>query len=504
MKTLILLLAITALSTTVFGTNPVVSNVVIYGEALYNGSATSVGAYSEGTILTGSYKFTDADDDTDVSSYNWYIDTDNDGLWNDEVSVGTDIRYTVPNPSTAPAIFFVVSPEDSNAETAADSESASMQPASTSYDNSGSSTIALSGVTQDKLNVVLDNNKNISLSSGAFLTIHGDLESNNGSDIIVRDGTTLIVKGQLITNNNVIITVEEGGVFNVESGLQAKNNAVITISGVVNITGDVDVKNTTSFTVEGTGIVAVSGNVNFGPGNNNTLHVDGTMTIGGDITGNVTLSGLGSLSIDGIIAPSVIDQTGGVLLPIELVYFNLQREDNKVNINWQTATELNNDYFTIERSHNGYDYESIGTMLGAGNSSNQISYTFTDNDPINGISYYRLMQTDYNGDYEIFNPASISFEQSSYFLLEQNVSIYPNPIQSGNDVLKIDIEGEFNSEIVMVRIFTTSGQQVLVKELILDGFSASKTVSVSSLSRGTYFVIVKTAQNNFPNKLIIQ
>ena len=84
-------------------------------------------------------------------------------------------------------------------------------------------------------------------------------------------------------------------------------------------------------------------------------------------------------------------------LPIELIFFKAKASNNSVDLNWQTASEVNNDYFTLERSRNGSDFTSIGTVQGAGNSTHALNYSSTDYSPPKGIAYYRLRQTDYDG-----------------------------------------------------------------------------------------------------------
>jgi len=71
-----------------------------------------------------------------------------------------------------------------------------------------------------------------------------------------------------------------------------------------------------------------------------------------------------------------------------------------VLLNWATGSEINNDYFTLERSRDAVDAEIIGFIDGAGNSSHTLHYQFIDHDPLPGISYYRLKQTDYDGSFE--------------------------------------------------------------------------------------------------------
>ncbi len=92
------------------------------------------------------------------------------------------------------------------------------------------------------------------------------------------------------------------------------------------------------------------------------------------------------------------------ILPIELTRFNAEREGEYVNLTWITATERNNDYFTIEQSVNGFDFVVVGYMNGAGNSSSPLAYKLIDSSPeLEKVSYYRLKQTDFDGQYAYSN-----------------------------------------------------------------------------------------------------
>jgi len=99
-------------------------------------------------------------------------------------------------------------------------------------------------------------------------------------------------------------------------------------------------------------------------------------------------------------AVSLSPPPGGCLLPIELTSFNVKNKNQTNTLEWITTSESNNDYFTIERSENGITFEEIGRIGGAGNSSDRLSYQFDDHRYSEGINYYRLKQTDYNGNYE--------------------------------------------------------------------------------------------------------
>lgn len=86
-------------------------------------------------------------------------------------------------------------------------------------------------------------------------------------------------------------------------------------------------------------------------------------------------------------------------LPIELLYFHARPDNNEVRLEWSTASETDNDFFTLERGLDGLEFQAIGTVNGAGNSNSQLDYTHFDERPFSGISYYRLKQTDYDGTF---------------------------------------------------------------------------------------------------------
>lgn len=100
-------------------------------------------------------------------------------------------------------------------------------------------------------------------------------------------------------------------------------------------------------------------------------------------------------------------------LPIELLEFTGINIGQINKLSWVTATETNNDLFTVERSSNGYTWEEIGTVDGSGNSSQAIRYSFVDSSPNSGINYYRLKQTDFDGRFEYFNIIAIDNSKSN-------------------------------------------------------------------------------------------
>ena len=98
------------------------------------------------------------------------------------------------------------------------------------------------------------------------------------------------------------------------------------------------------------------------------------------------------------------------VLPIELLSFTPDVKPDRVLLNWITGTEINNDYFTLERSRDMYGWEVLGFVSGAGNSSLPLSYSFSDLRPLDGLAYYRLKQTDFDGKFKYYGPIAAHYD----------------------------------------------------------------------------------------------
>lgn len=165
------------------------------------------------------------------------------------------------------------------------------------------------------------------------------------------------------------------------------------------------------------------------------------------------------------------------VLPIELVTFAGSNVGNANILNWTTATELNNDYFTIERSADGKQFEAIGTVAGAGQSSGLKDYTFTDKQPLLGTNYYRLRQTDFNGLYEFSD--IISVKVNGNFDLG---TIYPNP--AVNSVILPVMSA--NSGNTTLRILDMSGRVVYAEVVTISEGIQTISLNMSGLTSGMY------------------
>ncbi|MBX2917563.1 MAG: T9SS type A sorting domain-containing protein [Cyclobacteriaceae bacterium] len=139
-------------------------------------------------------------------------------------------------------------------------------------------------------------------------------------------------------------------------------------------------------------------------------------------------------------------------LPIELLAFEASVIQNEILLQWSTATELNNDYFTIQRSYNGESWDAIATIKGAGNSLVRTDYETTDTNPLMGVSYYRLKQTDFDGTSTYSSVKRVQVDE------RYQLKAYPNPTTG-----KLTVTTGFNLEPQDIRLLNTIGQQVPIQ-----------------------------------------
>lgn len=173
-------------------------------------------------------------------------------------------------------------------------------------------------------------------------------------------------------------------------------------------------------------------------------------------------------------------------LPVQLTNFEaVVSENNHVKIDWQTASEINNDFFTVERSINGKNWEKLQKINGAGNSSTLINYNFVDRKPLNGTSYYRLKQTDFNQQFAYSKIEVIQLLE----IINRNVLIYPNPV---NDLLTV--EGN-HQELMLLNIYNVYGQNVTESIRFLKKNETNSILDLSNLGKGTYIIKTATSVN---------
>ncbi|MFM9948121.1 MAG: choice-of-anchor D domain-containing protein [Saprospiraceae bacterium] len=174
-------------------------------------------------------------------------------------------------------------------------------------------------------------------------------------------------------------------------------------------------------------------------------------------------------------------------LPIELINFEVAATDKNTSLTWATATELNNDFFQIERSPDGRTFEAIGEVDGAGTSSETLQYAYTDEKPLSGWNYYRLKQVDFDGQFA-YSPVRAVLMGKATANLDQ-LRLFPNPAEN-----EIFIQSPANIQPGdLLEIFDQFGRLVLQREAVealdtpLDLFTLPAGLYVARLQTGDGF-----------------
>ena len=170
-------------------------------------------------------------------------------------------------------------------------------------------------------------------------------------------------------------------------------------------------------------------------------------------------------------------------LPIELLSFTATYNNvSAVDIKWATASELNNDYFTVERSGDGTNYKEINVIDGAGNSSAIINYSTADDAPLEGVSYYRLKQTDFNGSFKYSNIVAVQIDKNGFELLNTFNSL------SGNS---LEITYSCGTDcVVNFELYDMTGNKVFAASQNASGANSRLVIPTDNLNSGIYLLKV--------------
>ena len=184
-------------------------------------------------------------------------------------------------------------------------------------------------------------------------------------------------------------------------------------------------------------------------------------------------------------------------LPIELLQFNGKYQDNGSLLYWSTASETDNDYFVVERSNDGNHFYAVGTVDGAGNSNQVLSYNLRDYESIDKVAYYRLKQVDFDGHYTY---SKIIALRSMKSFGSQYLNLYPQP--ASTDVFVE--QGMFvNGESFATEIFNTQGALVQ-RDLHTSDESGNLLLHLKNLEQGMYMLRITDGIHQLTKPLIIQ
>lgn len=173
-------------------------------------------------------------------------------------------------------------------------------------------------------------------------------------------------------------------------------------------------------------------------------------------------------------------------LPVSLLSFNANLKNNKVYLDWATASEQNNAKFDVQRSKDGMDFSQIDEVAGAGNSSVLRNYNAMDEAPLPGLSYYRLKQTDFNGTYT-YSPVVVVNNTGEVPIVFNSV----NPSLFSDHVM-LDFNLLADDRVLFI---ITNSQGATVAQQMIDGHRGNNTYNVNglfSLKPGVYYAHLRS------------
>jgi hypothetical protein len=178
----------------------------------------------------------------------------------------------------------------------------------------------------------------------------------------------------------------------------------------------------------------------------------------------------------------VADLTVTAPLPVELTKFTALNNNNSIKLNWQTASEINNDRFEVERSLDGATFRTIGTQKGQGNSQSITNYTFIDKTPVNGMNYYRLKDVAFDGTFSYSKVVAIQVGKKTNFVA------YPNPATSS---INIEYEAQKDESSVNIQVYDIFGKVQVSSFMDLSEGINILPLEISQLAVGSYFIKVR-------------
>jgi hypothetical protein len=185
---------------------------------------------------------------------------------------------------------------------------------------------------------------------------------------------------------------------------------------------------------------------------------------------------------------------------VVLLSYGLQSINSGVSIYWSTSSEINNDYFTLERSHNGVDFTIIEIIEGRGNSTELNRYEYVDRQPVPGISYYRLSQTDFDGSREFFKILTAN----AYQLKSDRLMIYPNPVSGGKfSVSAINLG---SNDAIMLEISDIAGRGLFSQNAYTDheGRLIVMIEDILPLKKGTYILRLENKYEHLVKRFVTE
>jgi len=187
-------------------------------------------------------------------------------------------------------------------------------------------------------------------------------------------------------------------------------------------------------------------------------------------------------------------------LPVEWLSFVAKSSESGVILEWSTAMEINNFYFEIQRSNDGYSFEPVGRVIGNGNADWRIDYQFIDTSAPSGVSYYRIRQVDFDGQFEYSEIVRVAHIYKAQSL---SATLYPNPTQ--NDNIRIKVYSGIETSDVTIQLTDVRGKRLYESIIPVTQLDREQQILPSRpLRRGMYILIIRQAGQSESIRLIIE
>lgn len=192
---------------------------------------------------------------------------------------------------------------------------------------------------------------------------------------------------------------------------------------------------------------------------------------------------------------TIWDFTGSptLVLPVELLYFRGAPKASDILLEWATASELNNDFFEVQRSVDGRDFEVLGKVAGAGTHSGLLTYDFTDRNPRPGVNYYRLRQVDFDGAFEYSPVVSVKAEGK-----EGGMALYPNP---AGEYVEVSLPAEWSEGETELFLRDVSGR--VLRQMVFFNVDGPLRMSTEDLPGGYYTLQASNGRELLSERVVI-
>ncbi|MEH0157247.1 hypothetical protein V6R21_24250 [Limibacter armeniacum] len=348
--------------------------------------------------------------------------------------------------------------------------------------------------------VSINSDVNFSDSGGKKLTINSNGSMNVSGDLTI--STSAEIYGELYVGSPCYdcnscstgqFTLTNSGSSNIHtysgSYIEANNVEIgegVTLEGKMKVYCDFKITNS-----GGSELTLIEGELEIG----RELNIDTWDTSCSDSGGSLSnkISGSGSISVEQTNPPCLKDWLEGKnLLPVELIFFSAKRQSSNVMLTWATASEVNNDYFEIQRSTDGKNFEIIGSVNGNGNSQARIDYEFIDTEAPKSTIYYRLKQVDYNGQFEYY-PLIIKSDAARELSI---LNLSGNPVTGTS--LKLQVYSPIN-QVIWFKLIGQNGMVYYLEEKTVFSGNTLLTIDIGHINPGV--VILQAATDDFSQSL---